>query len=157
VENPIVQVPAVKDYVEDLIVDTKNEAKTLVQRIRAKLKPAKKEQSVEIIQPIEEETEPEENITVSIPMGMLRRKEAPPNIVVNVPAPIVNVAAPIVNIPPQPTQVISVTAPPITLKPNIQVTMPERKPREFIVNRDNYGNVTGIEQKEADESTGDEQ
>jgi hypothetical protein len=151
VENPIVQVPAVKDYVEDLIVDTKNEAKTLVQRIRAKLKPAKKV-AAEIIEPVAGDTynDIEDSITVSIPVGLLRQKEAPPNIVVNVPAPIVNVAAPIVNIPQAAAPIVNVTAPPVTLNPNIQINMPERKPREFTVRRDNYGNVLGIEQKGAD-------
>ena len=65
-----------------------------------------------------------------------------PETVINIPAqtaPIVNVAAPIVNIPSQPAPIVNVA-------PKITVALPERK-GDFVVRRDNFGNILGIEEK----------
>jgi hypothetical protein len=60
------------------------------------------------------------------------RQSNQPDIYINMPAPIVNVAA--------------ARAPVVNLSPVIEVNIP-RKSGEFVVHRDNYGNVLGIEEK----------
>ena len=87
------------------------------------------------------------NLVIMMPASYFNKKQAQPDIVINIPAPIVNVS-PQVNMPAPVVNIPQAKAPIINLTPKIEIKMPDPKKSEFSVQRDNYGNVLGITEKQ---------
>lgn len=93
------------------------------------------------------------SLTILMPADFFTNKQdgqPQQDIVINIPAPIVNITnpAPVVNMPAPVVNMPQQRPPTVNVTPTIQVNMPEPKRGEFTVQRDNYGNVLGITEKQ---------